>query len=201
MGSGGEKPRFYTTHQVARMLGVSIPTVAAWCDAGRLAAHRTPGGHRRIPHVELLAFAEAHGMRLLQEEPEGLPRVLIVDDERDFSEMLQDYLRIKGFETEVAESGFQAGMTVARFRPHLILMDIMMPEMNGFEVHRVLRSDPQTRDIPVIACTAYRDSEVDARIVRERFEGFVEKPIKMGQLLTLIRQTLGLSEASPSPKS
>jgi excisionase family DNA binding protein len=194
---GSEPPRFLTTHKVAQLLGVSIPTVASWCDGGQLPAHRTAGGHRRIAIEDLRAFAEERGLDIEALQRPGPPRILIVDDERDFSEMLRDYLQIKGFEVEIAASGFQAGMTVARFRPRLILMDIMMPEMNGFEVHRVLRSDPQTRDIPVIACTAYRDAEVDSRVVRERFEGFVEKPIQMSQLLGLIRHTLGLSDASP----
>lgn len=190
-----DHPRFYTTHQVAKMLGVSIPTVASWCDGGQLAAHRTPGGHRRIAAEELERFAKERGLDL-ELSSDQTPRILVVDDERDFSEMLRDYLQIKDFQVEIAESGFQAGMTVARFRPHLILMDIMMPEMNGFEVHRVLRSDPQTCDIPVIACTAYRDATVDAQVVVERFEGFIEKPIKMSQLLHLIRTTLGLTESS-----
>lgn len=185
--------KFYTTHQVAQLLGVSIPTVCNWCDSGHLRAHRTPGGHRRIARRELQGFIDRRGLEVSLGPSNQRPRILIVDDERDFSEMLRDYLHIKEFDVEIAESGFQAGMTVAKFQPDLILMDIMMPEMNGFEVHRVLRSEPQTRDIPVIACTAYRDADVDARVVRERFEGFIEKPIKMSQLLALIQRTLGQS--------
>ena len=75
---------------------------------------------------------------------------------------------------EVADSGFQAGFTVARFKPDLILMDLMMPDMDGFEVHRTLREDPDTRHVPVIACTAYRDPDVDRRIREERFDGSAE---------------------------
>ncbi|TVQ90966.1 MAG: response regulator [Deltaproteobacteria bacterium] len=193
-GANGEgTPKFYTTHQVSKLLGVSIPTVCNWTDSGELKAHRTPGGHRRIGHESLVHFVEQRGLDISLGPEDARARILIVDDERDFSEMLRDYLQIKGYDVEIAESGFQAGMTVARFRPDLILMDIMMPEMNGFEVHRVLRSEPQTRDIPVIACTAYRDADVDARVVKERFEGFIEKPIKMSQLLLLIQRTLGSS--------
>lgn len=172
------------------MMGVSIPTVVNWCDSGHLQAHRTPGGHRRIGHRELVAFARERGVKLPLDEQAGRRRVLIVDDERDFSEMLRDYLSIKGFEVEIAESGFEAGLTVARFEPDLVLMDIMMPDMDGFEVHRKLREDPATRHIPVIACTAYRDPAIDARVTRDRFDGFVEKPLKMSSLLDLLRRTL-----------
>jgi excisionase family DNA binding protein len=196
----GDPPRYYTTHQVARLMGVSIPTVVNWCDSGRLHAHRTAGGHRRIPRQDLLDFAQDRGVRLDEAESaiaraddrdtDRPWRVLIVDDEQDFSEMLKDYLEIKGFAVEVAESGFVAGLTVARFDPDIILMDIMMPDMDGFEVHRRLREDAATRHIPVVACTAYRDPSLDARVARERFEGFVEKPLKMSSLVDLLQRTL-----------
>ena len=95
-------------------------------------------------------------------------------------------------EVEVADSGFQAGFTVALFKPDLILMDLMMPDMDGFEVHRTLREDPETRHIPVVACTAYRDQEVDRRLRDEPFDGFIEKPLQLDALLALIRDRLGL---------
>jgi excisionase family DNA binding protein len=188
-GVSGSKKRYYTTHQIAKMLGVTIPTVVNWCECNKLIAHRTPGGHRRIAHTDLIAFSKAQGMPLPFEAPSGR-RILIVDDEQDFSEMLRDYLEMKSFDVEIAESGFQAGLRVARFKPDLILMDIMMPDMDGFEVNRMLRSDPATRHIPVIACTAYRDPSIDARVTQERFEGFIEKPLKMANLVELIKRTL-----------
>lgn len=191
-------PVYYTTYQVAKFLGVSLPTVVNWVNSGLLQAHRTPGGHRRIAHNDVIAFARQNDYpiaRELLEAGNAQKKILIVDDEKDFSEMVRDYLSLKGrLEVEVADSGFQAGFTVARFRPDLILMDIMMPDMDGFEVYRLLRDDPDTRHIPVIACTAYRDPEVDRRIAGERFDGFVEKPLKLDSLLELIRAKLGLAE-------
>lgn len=188
-------PVYYTTFQVAKFLGVSLPTVVNWVNSGLLAAHRTPGGHRRIAHNDVIAFARDHTYPLapeLAEAGSGRKKVLIVDDEKDFSDVVREYLQVKGdFEVEVADSGFQAGFTVARFKPDLILMDLMMPDMDGFEVHRMLRADPDTRHIPVVACTAYRDASVDTRIAEERFDGFVEKPLKLDALLELLRRTLG----------
>lgn len=187
-------PTYYTTYQVARFLGVSLPTVVNWVNSGLLVAHRTPGGHRRIAKNDVIAFAREHSYPLSPEFVEALGgrrKVLIVDDEADFSEMVRDYLTIKGaLEVEVAESGFQAGYTVARFRPDLILMDILMPDMDGFQVLRMLRDGADTRHIPVIACTAYRDPAMDVRIREEKFDGFVEKPLKLEGLLELVRMHL-----------
>lgn len=188
-------PVYYTTYQVAKFLGVSLPTVVNWVNSGLLRAHRTPGGHRRIAHNDVIAFARANDYPIAAElsvKGSSRKKVLVVDDERDFSDLVREYLRMKGdLEVEVADSGFQAGFTVARFKPDLILMDLMMPDMDGFEVHRTLREDPETRHIPVVACTAYRDQEVDRRLRDEPFDGFIEKPLQLETLLTLIRERLG----------
>lgn len=195
-------PKYYTTYQVAKFLGVSLPTVVNWVNNDLLPAHRTPGGHRRIARSDIIAFARAHDYPVSPEltvTEGGKPRVLIVDDEADFSEMVRDYLMLKGeMEVEVAESGFQAGMTVARFKPDVILMDIMMPDMDGFEVHRMLQADPDTRHIPVLACTAYQDPEIDARVRAEKFTGFVGKPVKLDALLATVRKVLGIKTKNAS---
>ena len=158
-------PVYFTTFQVARLLGVSAPTVVNWVKNGLLVAHRTPGGHRRIARADLVRFAEQNDYPV-PDAPEagaepvsaGGRRILIVDDQREFCNVVRDFLELRGdCRVEVADSGFAAGLTVARFRPEVILMDILMPDMDGFEVIRMLKADPETRDIPVIACTAVHD--------------------------------------------
>jgi excisionase family DNA binding protein len=195
-------PTYYTTYQVSKLLGVSLPTVVNWVNSNKMRAHRTPGGHRRIARNDLIAFAREFNYPLSDEflaESTGRQRVLIVDDERDFSDMVREYLTVKGdFDVEVADSGFAAGYTVARFRPDLILMDIMMPDMDGFEVLRMLRAGRDTRHIPIVACTAYRDVEVERRIREDDFDGFMQKPLKLDELLQAIRSTMANLSASSS---
>jgi excisionase family DNA binding protein len=187
-------PTYYTTYQVSKILGVSLPTVVNWVNSGKLNAHRTPGGHRRIGRNDLISFAREYNYPLSDEflaDSSGRRRVLIVDDERDFSDMVRDYLAMKGeFDVEVADSGFAAGYTVARFKPDVILMDIMMPDMDGFEVLRMLRAGRDTHHIPIVACTAYRDVNVEKRIQEEDFDGFIQKPLKLDELMGLIDTTL-----------
>jgi excisionase family DNA binding protein len=191
-------PIYYTTFQAAKLLGVSPPTVVNWVNLGVLAAHRTPGGHRRIGQDDLVVFATEYHYPLPESLKEGaqmVRRVLIVDDERDFGVTVREYLVVRGgFEVEVAESGFAAGLTIARFQPHVVLMDIMMPDMDGFEVLRMLRADPATRHIPVIACTAYRDPLIESRIAEEAFDGFVQKPLKLDALVELLTSVAPLPE-------
>ncbi len=190
-----EGPKYYTTYQVAKYLGVSLPTVVNWVNSGLLAAHRTPGGHRRIAGNDIIVFAREHNYPLtdqLLDQGSGKKKVLVVDDEQDFSEMVREYLTVKGeFEVEVADSGFQAGFAVARFKPDLILMDLMMPDMDGFEAFRMLRADPETRHVPIVACTAYRDAAVDVTVTDLNFDGFIEKPLKLDSLLEIVKKHLG----------
>jgi excisionase family DNA binding protein len=188
-------PTYYTTYQVSKVLGVSLPTVVNWVNSNLMAAHRTPGGHRRIGRNDLIAFARQNNYPLSDEflaQSGGKQKVLVVDDEEDFSDMVRDYLALKGkYIVEVADSGFTAGYTVARFKPDLILMDIMMPDMDGFEVLRMLRGSRDTRHIPVIACTAFSDELIEQRIKDEKFEDFIQKPLKLDELMALIEKTIG----------
>ncbi|MFT4621989.1 MAG: excisionase family DNA binding protein [Myxococcota bacterium] len=182
--------RFYTTHQVARMFGVTMATVVNWEGRGLIHAQRTAGGHRRISRRNILTFAKDNGHAVPAElfSEHGI-RVLVVDDEPDFGDMIRDYLLANdGFSVEVAASGFQAGFAVAKFKPDIILMDIMMPDMDGFEVQSRLKADPDTRHIPVIACTAYGDADLDARLTAHGFDGYVAKPIRLNRLMELIRE-------------
>lgn len=182
--------KFFTTNNVASMFGVTPATVVNWVNKGRLRAHRTPGGHRRISGSSIVAFARSNTMKVPREAigDERL-RVLVVDDEADFGELIQDFLvAAGGFEVTTADSGFQAGFAVASFNPHLILMDIMMPDMNGFEVHDRLKADPATSHIPIIACTAYGDPGLDAQISSHQFDGYIAKPLRLTRLLEMIRE-------------
>ena len=187
-------PTYYTTHQVAKLLGVSLPTVVNWVKADRLAAHRTPGGHRRIAQKEVLGFARANHYPVPKELcGDSKPRVLVIDDEADFSEMIADYLQLKGgVAVSTASSAFEAGYRLASFGPDLVLMDMMMPAIDGIAVREWLGGQPDTRHVQVIACLSYRDPALEERIMVSHFHGLLDKPLKLDALLTLVRKCLGL---------
>lgn len=188
-------PVYYTTFQVGKFLSVSVPTVVNWVKSGLIEAHRTPGGHRRIAHNDVIAFARKNNYPLppgLVRGDEELCRVLIVDDDEDFAELLKDFfLPRKEFTVELANSGFEAGFKVRNFSPHVILMDICMPGMDGFEVERMLREDASTKHIPIVACTAFRDAQMDRRLANTTFADILEKPVDFDELLEAVRSQGG----------
>lgn len=205
-------PEYFTTFQVAKMLHVSPPTVVNWVNSGLLTAHRTPGGHRRIAKADIVAFAKANEypvpsfgpaaptqIPLLPRTPPPPPpskRVLIVDDLPEFCMLVREYLvEVGGYEVELAFSGFAAGLIVARFRPELILLDINLDPhnsgaMDGFEVLKLLELDPETRAIPVIACTGTSDSRVADQVRRGTLYAHLEKPFPLAQLADMVAEAL-----------
>lgn len=187
------RPKYYTTFQAANQLGVSLATVVNWINAGLLTAHRTVGGHRRIGAEDLATFARAYNMPIdeeLEEAHGGPPRILVVDDDEDLLATVCTMLeQARGYQVETAQSGFAAGLAVARFRPDAILLDIRMPGMDGFEVVKELRARLPGRGVPVVACTGYADPAMEERI-RLEFDGLLEKPIDLDVLLATVEAAL-----------
>ncbi len=171
------------------MFGVSLPTVVNWIEAGHLAAHRTPGGHRRVAHADLIRLAQDRGVPsdAIPRVVGGPVRVLVVDDESEFAELVRDYLMlVAGWNVEVATSGFDAGLAVARFDPDVVVLDLLMPGMDGFAVLKALAAEGGRR-VPVVACTGWRDPDLETRVRAAGFDGIVEKPVKLEALLQTLR--------------
>ena len=143
---------FYTTHEAAGVLGVSLPTVVNWIKARRLKAHRTPGGHRRIAREDLALFMLRHGMPLPEElagaAPER-PKALVVGEPGPMREGLARQLAQGGYAVEQASDGFAAGAAAARFQPDLVV--VSAGSSNGGEVLPGLRADRELREVPVVA--------------------------------------------------
>ena len=125
-----------------------------------------------------------------------LPVVLIVDDDQQNVELIQAYLDDVECRTVAANDGIEALDTVAREKPDLILLDVMMPKMSGFEVCRRLKSDPDTTDIPVIMVTALNEFGDIERGIDSGTDDFVSKPINKLELLTRIRTMLKLKHVT-----
>jgi excisionase family DNA binding protein len=144
--------RYYTTHQAARLLGVSLPTVVNWIGGRQLRCHRTPGGHRRIAREELAAFMVRHGMPLAGELSGAVPtrrKALVLGELGPAREGLVRQLSQAGWAVEAAAAGFSAGAALARFQPHLVLL--LSTRADGGETLAALKADREAGATPVLA--------------------------------------------------
>src|SRR5438128_2548327 len=137
--------RFLTTGQLASSCQVTIPTVKRWIREGLLAAFQTAGGHYRVTEEEFERFKQVYRMPAATEGP---LRVLIVDDEPRFLDSLAEALRWSGrYKVEVASDGYEGLIKVGTFRPHILILDIRMPGLDGFQVCRRIKTDPMTQSM------------------------------------------------------
>jgi len=144
-----------TTRQAAGHCRVSIPTLRRWIRAGDLGAYLTPGGHRRIDLDEFQRFLAAQGRPPYPLGAGARARLLVVDDEPLVVAMLVDLLSDGPFTIETATDGYEALVKVGTFRPSVIILDAVMPGLDGVEACRCLRRLPETRDIRILGVTGH----------------------------------------------
>lgn len=181
-----------TTHQVSRLLEVSPTTVINWVRTGQLACYTTLGGHRRIEREVLEAFLKEHAMPIPVElHPQSSKRILVVDDDPDILDVMKATLETQpDFEVKAVKDGFEAGVEVALWKPDLLVLDVLMPGLNGYEVAALLKNSPRTRHLPILAVTGLRQ-EVDIDSVRRAgVTDILQKPFTADDLLAKIRALL-----------
>lgn len=171
--------RFLTTRKIAEMVGVSERTVANWIDRNQLSAHRTPGGHRRVSPEDLVGFLRSRQMPIPDDFADA-PRILIVEDEPDVARTLESALRHADprYEVTVIGNGISALLHIGSEKPDLVLLDVMIPGMDGFEVCRKLRASPVCREVSVLFVTAYSDLDPETVMERTGAAGLLRKPVR-----------------------
>jgi excisionase family DNA binding protein len=179
-----------SSHQAGQLLQVSPSTVVGWINQGRLPAFRTPGGHRRIRVGDLRRFAEDNSMpvpRLLGPKSEA-KRIFVVDDEPAVIRSIQRAFDKLGdqYEVEGCTDGIEALVHIGANVPDLVLLDIYMEGIDGFEVCRRLRRIPQLEGTQIVAMTAYPSEEARARILDYGAVDYWVKPVRVEQILGLL---------------
>ena len=185
-----KRKQYLTPNEVADLLMVSPITIRQWATKGDLPALTTPGGHRRFVWKEVERFARQKGVALRPMSGD-LHRILIVDDDQQFASFLLEYFNVNyqdQVEMELANDGFEAGQKIETFHPDIVILDLMMPGLNGFDVCKRIKSEPRTKAIRVIAMTGYFTEESAKRIRQEGAETCLAKPLDMDNL----NQLLGL---------
>ena len=180
----------FTTFETAKLCHVSPLSIINWVNAGRLPAFRTPGRHRRIRREDLIRFMRENGIPLPEElrEGSGKPKVLVVDDESTIRDVLAEHLttRSNPYEVLTAADGFEAGRLVVTFRPDVVLLDLRMPGLDGFQICRTIKADPETSTTTVIAMTGFYSPETEARILECGAIRCFAKPVEPSTLSAFI---------------
>ena len=174
----------YTTGEAAKICKVSQQTIIRCFDSGQLKGFRVPGSKfRRIPHDCLLAFMRENGIPKDSLDT-GKHKLLIVDDDANLVDLMTDvFMRDGRFEIRSVNNGFGAGMMVKDFHPEIMILDVMLPDINGKEVCQRVRSDSSMDDCRIICISGMvEESRIDE--LREAgADDFLRKPFDIDDLL------------------
>lgn len=186
--ANNQNKSYLSPREAAKLLMVSPITVRAWAQKGLLPSETTLGGHRRFLRESVEQFAKQS--KTIPERSDL--RVLIVDDDKQVAGFLVEWLSglDEPFIVSSAADGFEAGSKVYTFEPDIILLDLMMPKLDGFAVCQQIKADPDTRDIRVIAMTGYPSLENEQRILEAGAEICISKPLDTKFLLGLLKAEL-----------
>jgi excisionase family DNA binding protein len=184
---GDQATEWLTLGQAAKYLGVAQSTIRKWSDLGRVPAFYTPGGHRRYRRGDLDAFLESSG-------PGGAehagPLVLIVDDDEHMREYVKVNLELEGYTVRAVGSADEGLAAVEEEPPALILLDVMMPRVDGWEMLRRMQERHGVDAIPVIMFSGKVDEESAADAQARGASGFIGKPFDPRQLIDSTKQLL-----------
>jgi len=202
MKSTSPGPDLLTPGQAARLCAISQSALLRWIQAGMLRACSAPDGSVSVHPDELLAFLRRHAMRIPPElsDERGAPctrateqfRILVVDDEEFVRDTVVDMLATSGLDcvTETAENGVMGCMRIPVFRPHLILLDVVMPDLDGADLRHVLKSSPEFADIKVVVITGYPDDPRCKGDLATDADAWLTKPLSMCELTDTVRTLL-----------
>lgn len=183
----------FTTGEAAKICKVSQQTIIRCFDSGQLKGFRVPGSRfRRIPRDILYKFMKDNGIPTDALES-GKRKALVVDDDRDLVELLRETLEADGrFEVRSANNGFDAGMMVKEYRPDVIILDVMLPDINGKEVCQRVRSDPSLDDVKILCISGMVESEKIQELRDAGANDFVQKPFEVDALMQRVCRMLDM---------
>ncbi len=174
----------FTTGEAAKICKVSQQTIIRCFDSGQLKGFRVPGSRfRRIPREQLYAFMRDNGIPTDALES-GKRKVLIVDDDEELVELIVDVLGKDGrFEVRTVDNGFDAGMMVKEYHPDLIVLDVMLPDINGKEVCQRVRNDKTMDDVRIICISGMVEEDKIEDLKRAGANNFLSKPFEVETLI------------------
>ena len=183
----------FTTGEAAQVCGVSQQTIIRCFDSGKLQGFRVPGSKfRRIPRNELLRFMKNNGIPC-ESLAGSKPRILVVDDDPAVLELITEVLGADDrFELITASTGYDAGLMTERFQPEVILLDYMLPDINGNVVCNRVKSNPKTSGTRIVIVSGAVDRAEIAALLENGADDFIAKPFDPTDLMSRVSELAGV---------
>lgn len=185
------KKDILTIPEAANYCAVDRVTMWRWVKSGLLKVSVTPGRHHRILREDLEFFLISNEMYPLATKSFHRNRVLIVDDDLMVQKTLSDALSSYKYDTETASDGFEAGIKISQFKPDLLILDLIMPGMDGFEVCRYIKNNPMISDIKILILSGYDTKKNREQIMNAGADDILGKPVEEEILIQHIENLMG----------
>ncbi|MBI9017450.1 MAG: response regulator [Phycisphaerae bacterium] len=185
--------KVYSTGEAAGCCKVSQQTIIRCFDSGKLKGFRVPGSRfRRIPRESLILFMKENDIPL-DNLDSGKSKVLVVDDDPEIVELMVDVLERDGrFEVKTASSGYDAGVLTQEFRPDLMILDFMLPDVNGNVVCKTIRSNPAFEHMKIIIVSGVVKQEDIDHLLEMGGNAFMRKPFSIDELVGKMSELLSI---------
>lgn len=187
--------KVFTTGEAAEICKVSQQTIIRCFDSGRLQGFRVPGSRfRRIPRDELIRFMRENEIPIdVLEDESRRKRILVVDDDPQIVELFVDALgHDERFDVQTASTGYDAGMLTESFQPDLMLLDYMLPDVNGNVVCDRVRKNPKTASTKIIFVSGVVNPEEIEQLRAAGADDFIKKPFDIARLMDRVGELLGV---------
>ncbi|MEM9064896.1 MAG: response regulator [Planctomycetota bacterium] len=187
--------KIFTTGEAAQLCKVSQQTIIRCFDSGRLNGFRVPGSRfRRIPREELIRFMQSNGIPTEILEG-GARRILVVDDDPQILELFTDVLGTdERFVMKTAANGYDAGMLTEAFKPHLVVLDYMLPDVNGNIVAQRIREHDDLASTKIIFVSGVVNQDEIKSLLEAGGDDFVKKPFDVPELIGKMTELLGIDD-------
>jgi len=189
------KEKAYTTFQISKICNVTHRTVLSWINQGKIKAFKTPGGHSRVREKDLRSFLIEYKIPLPDDMKPKKIEILVIDDEKEILFLIQrnlseDELLKDKITVTTCENGLDAMMLIGKKAPNIIVLDVCLPNLNGYEVCERIRTNQDLKNVYIIAITGQDIDETANKILSAGANEFLAKPFEMSKLRKSIKEAL-----------
>lgn len=190
--------KIFTTHEIAGFCGVYPSSVVNWINSGKLKSFQTAGGHHRVKRESLLEFMRQLSIPI-PASVAGRASVLIVDDDKEVAGAVERAFQrhSEQFDTAVCADGVDALIRIGQTPPMLVILDMVMPKLDGLQVCKILKTKPETRKIKIIAVSGKKFPGTDKKLESLGVEAFFRKPLEIQELVLKAMELLAKDGLTP----